>query len=72
MTRVFYMNYQRFCGQLSEAKQLVLNCVSIKTFLVTIPLGAEAVFHCKALAFDWGSSQLPVWSVSMCCSWVIL
>ena len=44
MTHVFYMNYQRFCGQLSEAKQLLFNCVSIKAFPVMIPLGAEAVF----------------------------
>lgn len=44
MTCVFYMNYQRFCGQLSEAKQLLFNCVSVQTFPVTIPLEAEAVF----------------------------
>ena len=44
MTHMFYMNYQRFCGQLSEAKQLLFNCVSIKAFPVMIPLRAEAVF----------------------------
>jgi len=43
-SHVLYELAEIFCGQLSEAGQLLYSCISMKTLPVMIPLGAKAVF----------------------------
>lgn len=73
LTCMFYMSYQRFYRQLSEAKPTLCSCISIKTLPVMISLRVKAVFLIAQPMFSvWSlvQSWLPVRSVWMCCSWL--
>lgn len=68
---VFYINYQRFCGPLSEEDDIQA-CFSKNITSCDFPYSKDCISHCRAHAFSNLEQFTAVRSIWMCRSWVIL